>query len=414
MDVLFILQSLIIFLVILSILVLIHEAGHFFMAKKYGVKVEEFGLGFPPRAWGIKKGETLYSINWLPIGGFVRLYGEDAAGAGEIKTKKHIKDPTKLPDYHRMLISKSPWQQSAIIVAGVVMNMILAIVLYYIFLSFVQFRTIVPKIGSYTFFGVNQQDITRQVPNAKPIVGQVSPGSPAEKIGIQPNSQILTINGKPVATSQDLIQTVNSYKGKEITIVWENLKTKAKQSSTVIPRVSPPQNQGALGIAIASTDSHFLLLEFKTPLQKLFSGITYSLNLIGYQAEAFGVLIGRSVAQHSFGPIGNAVSGPIGIGVAVGGVAKIPDFGDRMLSYINIAGLISVMLAFANVLPIPALDGGRLFFRLFEGITGFRISPDLEARIHSVGLAVVLVLFVLIAYLDIARFFLKILPAPAF
>ena len=124
--------TIIVFLLILSVLVLIHEGGHFFMAKKFGIKVEEFGFGFPPRIFGIKKGETIYSLNWLPIGGFVKLYGEDDAGAGKIDlgTKKELDK-----DLDRTFFAKSAWQRAAVIFAGVVMNALLAAIIFYTFLG---------------------------------------------------------------------------------------------------------------------------------------------------------------------------------------------------------------------------------------------------------------------------------------
>ena len=126
-----------IFLLILSLLVLIHEAGHFFVAKKLGIKVEEFGFGLPPRAFGIKKGETMYSINWLPIGGFVKLYGEDEAGSGKIS----VKQQALKGDEKRAFFNRSVGQRAAVVVAGVVMNTLLAIVIYYAFLFIGNFKT---------------------------------------------------------------------------------------------------------------------------------------------------------------------------------------------------------------------------------------------------------------------------------
>jgi len=120
------------FVILLSILVLIHEFGHFIVAKKLGIKVEEFGFGFPPRALSIKRGETLYSINWLPIGGFVKLYGEDEAGAGRI----NIKSKSITSDLHRAYFARPAWQRAAVVVMGVIMNLILAIGIFYLFLFF--------------------------------------------------------------------------------------------------------------------------------------------------------------------------------------------------------------------------------------------------------------------------------------
>src|SRR3990170_4091583 len=146
--------TIIVFLLILSILVLIHEAGHYFVAKFFNIKVEEFGFGLPPRIWGKKRGETIYSLNWLPIGGFVKLYGEDEAGAGRIEKPKEAKHDAK--DSKRAFYSRPVGQRAAVVVAGVVMNTVLAIVIYYSFLMLSGFKTQLPLIGEHTFFGANQ------------------------------------------------------------------------------------------------------------------------------------------------------------------------------------------------------------------------------------------------------------------
>ena len=162
-----------VFLLILSILVLIHEAGHFFVAKKFGIKVEEFGYGLPPRAWGKKIGETIYSINWLPIGGFVKLYGEDEAGSGSVKMPKS-KQPKK--DLDRAFFTRPVWQRAAVVVAGVVMNVVLGVVIYYLFMGLSGFKTELPLLGDYKFFGVNQQ-VREDV-----FITDVADGSPAKEI----------------------------------------------------------------------------------------------------------------------------------------------------------------------------------------------------------------------------------------
>src|SRR3982751_6882881 len=131
--------SLLVFIAILSVLVVIHELGHFLVAKKLGIKVEEFGFGFPPKAFGIKRGETIYSINWLPIGGFVKLYGEDDAGSGKVTLPKDSQK-TVDKDKHRAFYSRSPWQRAAVVVAGVVMNLVLAMAIYYVFLLMSNFH----------------------------------------------------------------------------------------------------------------------------------------------------------------------------------------------------------------------------------------------------------------------------------
>src|SRR5687767_11375126 len=148
-----------VFLLILSVLVLIHEAGHYFVAKKFGIKVEEVGFGLPPRLWGMKKGETIYSLNWLPIGGFVKLYGEDEAGAGRIAPTKHEKEKEhdKNKDHSRAYYDRSIAQRAAVVIAGVVMNTLLAIVIFYAYMFVSGFKAELPLYGNHNFFLANQQ-----------------------------------------------------------------------------------------------------------------------------------------------------------------------------------------------------------------------------------------------------------------
>ena len=160
----FILFTILVFLLILTVLVILHEAGHYFVAKKFGIKVEEFGFGLPPRMWGKKIGETIYSINWLPIGGFVKLFGEDEAGAGRIETKKE-ETPVKPKDLKRAYFARPAWQRFLIVVAGIVMNAFLAVVIYYVFLSASGFKAELPLLGQHTFFLTNQTVKTQVVIN---------------------------------------------------------------------------------------------------------------------------------------------------------------------------------------------------------------------------------------------------------
>ncbi len=146
--------NILVFVLILSVLVIIHELGHFLVAKKLGIKVEEFGFGFPPKVWGKKVGETEYTLNLLPIGGFVKLYGEDDAGGGRITTtdKKQLTSTNK-QDIKRAFFARPVWQRALVVVAGVVMNILLAALIYYIFLGLSGFKTELPLLSKHHFFG---------------------------------------------------------------------------------------------------------------------------------------------------------------------------------------------------------------------------------------------------------------------
>lgn len=390
-----ILIPLLVFLLILSVLVLIHELGHYLVAKKFNIKVEEFGFGFPPRAWGKKVGETIYSINWLPIGGFVKLYGEDDAGGGAVKLPKS-EQPKKELD--RAFFNRPVWQRAAVVVAGVVMNLLLAFVIFYTFLGLSNFKTELPMIGDYKFFGANQE-VRETI-----FIGAVSKNSPAEKAGMQAFDQIIALNGQPVKSVNFFTDQIRRNKGKEMTLAWKNLQTGKALTATLVPRTNPPKGEGALGVSFAP--EMMAVISYDTPMQKAFSGITHSLNLGIYNLDAIGTLVGQAIKERSPERVGGAVAGPVGIFKVVEQFLTFPDVKERILQLLNLAGLLSVSLAIFNILPIPALDGGRLFFILIEGITGKKVNQKFETMVHTVGMVVLLSLIVLITFKDIFQFIL--------
>jgi regulator of sigma E protease len=390
--------TIIVFLLILSVLVFIHEAGHFFVAKKVGIKVEEFGFGFPPRIWGKKVGETIYSINWLPIGGFVKLYGEDEAGAGKIELGAK-KQEINREDQGRAFFAKSAWQRALVILAGVIMNTILAAVIFYIFLGISGFKTELPLLSDYKFFGVTQTNI-QQV-----IISEVINNSPAQKQGLKAPIEIVSVNGQKIYNSQQFINIVNKNKGREIEIDWNNLQAQEIHKTKVTPRLNPPPHEGALGVGLYSLSS--ALLDYKTPAQKIFSGIVHPINLMSYNLNVMAQLVKISLEKKTVEPLSSGLSGPVGIASVTGSILEIRDMKEKVLGLLNLAGLLSISLAFFNVLPIPALDGGRLFFILIEAFTGKKINPRIEGAIHTIGMIVLLALMVLITFKDIGKLFTK-------
>lgn len=383
-----------VFLLILSVLVLFHEAGHFFVARRFKIKVEEFGFGLPPRAFGIKRGETVYSINWLPIGGFVKLYGEDEAGGGKLKVES---GKLKIKDKERAFFARPTWQRALVVVAGVFMNVVLAILIYYAFLFISNFKTQLPLLTDHKFFGVNQQNVSDIV------INNVSKDSPAEKAGIKPGVKIIFLDGQKIKDIKDLQNVINKNKGKEIVVVWEDLKTKKDFKATVVPRVSPPKDQGSLGIGFFPLT--MANLNYETPVQKTFSGVTHPFNLLVYNFEIIKKLVEVSIKEKTAEPLGESVSGPVGIFSLVGDIGQIPNLKERILQYLNLAGILSISLAFFNILPIPALDGGRLFFILIESIIRKPVSAKYEGYAHAIGMAVLLTLIALITFRDLTRIF---------
>ena len=369
------------------------------MAKRFGIKVEEFGFGFPltPPLWQMKKGETVYSLYPVLIGGFVKLYGEDEAGGGKIGTGDEVAK-VKKTDEKRAFYARPLWQRIIVVVAGVVMNALLAVAIYYVFLAMGNFQTTLPMIGNPHFFGVDQKVITQVV------VSGVEKGSPAAKAGIIPFSLVESLNGQKIQRISLFAKTIKENVGKPITITWKNEKTQKNYTATVIPRVHPPKNQGALGVAFYPMRS--VTLAYVTPLQKLFSGFIHPANLMAYNFEALGYLIHISILEKNAAPISEGVSGPVGIGYVVHAIIKIPNIHERIMQMLNLVGLLSISLAFFNVLPIPGLDGGRLFFLLIEAVTRKKVNPRIEGYIHAAGMIFLIALLLLVTVKDINQFFI--------
>lgn len=386
----------IVFLLILSVLVLIHEAGHYFVAKKFGIKVEEFGFGFPltPPLWQKKKGETVYSFYPVLIGGFVKLYGEDEAGGGRVTSQKEVKG-----DLKRAFFTRPIWQRAAVIVAGVFMNVLLAAFIYYVFLGLSGFRTELPLIGDHKFFGTNQTVISQI------IVSEVSKDSPAEKSGVKPFTQVVSINGQEVTDIEAFTKTVKSHAGGPVTLTLQDVKTMKVSTAVVTPRVNPPKGQGALGIAFFPARS--VVLSYDTPTQKLLSGFVHPANILDYNFYVIKYFIGISIKEKNIGPVSQGVSGPIGIFSVVNMYLNLPSLKEQVLQLLNLSGMLSISLAFFNVLPIPGLDGGRLLFIVIEFVTRKKVDPKVEGYFHTAGMVVLLALLLLVSIKDVAQFFIK-------
>lgn len=367
------------------------------MAKKFGIKVEEFGFGFPltPALWQKKKGETVYSFYPVLIGGFVKLYGEDEAGSGKIAAGDEV-GKVKKEDEHRAFYARPLWQRIVVVGAGVVMNALLAVVIYYVFLFMGNFQTTLPLIGNHKFFGVDQKVLTQIV------ISEVEKNSPASRAGLTPFSTIESIDGKKIVEQNTFVKVIKEHAGKKMTITWKDEKTQKDHTATVVPRLHPPKNQGALGVAFYPLNN--VKLSYDTPMQKIFSGFVHPANLMAYNFDALGYLIHLSVKDKSVGPVSEGVSGPVGIGFVVGSIIKIPNVNERIMQLLNLVGLLSISLAFFNVLPIPGLDGGRLFFLLFEAVTRKKVNPRIEGYIHAAGMVFLIMLLLLITLKDINQF----------
>lgn len=369
----------VVFIITLLILVVIHEFGHFIAAKKFNIKVLEFGFGIPPRAWGKKIGETIWSLNWLPFGGFVRLLGEDESDKEVLDNK-------------RSFASQTVRKRILVVVAGVAMNLLLAWALFYIVLGVQGFKTRLPLLADYNFSGVNQRVDTAI------IVGNIAPDSPASLAGLKDGDRVVMLNGKKVEDSAQFVEDIKAGAGSQVTLVLSDLQGQNSRVVTLTPRQNPPEDQGALGVSLGGMRT--VDLSFDTPVQKLFAGPIYSYNLIGYSGKILGDTISYSFKERNLEPVSNAVAGPVGITAVVGQILSVKN---PVVPYLDFIAALSLNLAVVNVLPFPGLDGGRLLFLAIEGITRKKTHAVIEKYVHTVGLFILLSLIILITISDIRK-----------
>jgi len=363
-------MSIIIFIVILLVLVVSHEFGHFIVAKKSGIRVDEFSFGFPPKIYGKKVGETTYNLNALPFGGYVKIFGEN--GEEENITEE---------DKKRSFTNKPRYIQAAVLVAGVVMNFLVA----WLLLS-VSYMSGLPSSVSMAPAGVkvNNQYLT---------ITSVLKGSPAETAGIKTGDKIIKLSNVDDYTTTPSAESVQYFIRKHGT---ENIKVdivRGKEAKEI--NVTPASNKDgtpAIGIAMD------MIGTLKLPVHKaVWEGLKLTSDITVGTAKGFYQLISKAVVGK--GDM-SQVTGPIGIVGVVGDAAK---FGFVYL--LSFTALISVNLAVINLLPFPALDGGRLLFLLIEKIKGSRINPKVGNIINMVGFGLLMLLMVFITYHDIVKLF---------
>lgn len=349
--------TLILVIIAISVLILVHEWGHFYSARKLGVKVEEFGFGFPPKIFSRMRNGVKYSFNLFPFGGFVKIFGEH--GEGEEKSESFVSRPA--------------WQRFIILAAGVGMNLVLA----WFFFS----------VGSG--LGLPEISDERGVPVS--IVG-ISPASPAERVGLHFGDALLEMRAQAVnlriETEEDVSSFIEAYRGEPITILAR--RGDRVQEFNVTPRIAPPEGEGPLGVAMAR-----LILQ-KTPWYLApFEGARILGRTVWLTVRGLATLVWQLVFERGAGV---AVSGPVGI------FFFAQDSRALGASYfLQFLGLLSVNLAVLNFLPIPALDGGRIFFLLIEKCKGKRLNPHFENVAHTVGFVLLIFLMVLVTYKDIAK-----------
>ncbi len=367
--------TVLLFILLLGLLVLVHEWGHFVVARKLGVRVEEFAFGFPPRLASITRKGTRYALNLFPLGGYVKIFGE--GGEAERNPESFSSRPIR--------------QRLAIIAAGVVMNVVLAWVLF----------SIGHGLGLPTVL-----DEGETAEEARITIIGVSPGSPAEAAGLKFGDVIsgFRIQDSPasprlgrgraefrIAAIDEVQEFIEAHRGEAVAIVVE--RGKKPLALTVTARVAPPEGEGPLGIAMARVGI------VRSPwLRAPWDGVKTTVNAVVAIVAALGHVVRDLVSQ---GAVPADVAGPVGIFNLASETRRL-----GLVYLVELAGVLSINLAILNILPVPALDGGRILFLFIEKVRGgVRVSQRLEQAVHQIGFVLLLFLMAAITYRDIVRIF---------
>jgi len=364
-------MSVLIFLLVLIVLIAVHEWGHYITAKLTGMRVDEFAIGFPPKLFTFKKGETVYSINLIPIGGFVKILGENGD-----------EDDEKLSelDKTRTFSARPKWAQAVVLIAGVTMNVVLAWVLLVAILL----------MGTPV-----EVDESQAGPDAKLVVLATLPGSPAEVI--PQNATILGASRGSTTLSQLTPTAFTEFVGATAAPVTISYTAKKDVVSEVTLTPKAGLSKADPERAIVGISSGLVQVE------------QYGLSEAVYQATlqtwATTVAIVRSVSELIVKTVSGTadfaqLSGPVGIVKHVGVAAEL-----GFSSILLFTAVISLNLAVMNMLPVPALDGGRLVFVAIEAITRRRISPVWAGRVNAVGFGLLILLMIAVTYHDIVKMF---------
>jgi regulator of sigma E protease len=369
--------TILVFFIILGVLVIVHEAGHFFVARRAGVKVDEFGFGLPPRLIGIYREngrwriagpttphgpKTIYSINWLPLGCFVKIKGEQ----GEDTT-----DPDSFT-------AKSVGRRFLIVSAGVSMNIVLAVVLLWI--SF--------TVGSPQAIDPAQTPKFARVDNVAVRIAEVLPNAPAAQAGIKVGDAIVQFNAEHIDTVEEFQEQIRDNGTAPASVIIR--RDNADQTLSITPAQLEGYDQIGVGVALATTG---------TVSFPWYVGWWYA--IVGVASLVWGILSGFYIVLKNLifsQELVGEVYGPVGIAGLVGDAVDL-----GWLYVVQLSAVLSVILAVVNYLPIPALDGGRALFLVIEKIRGKAINAQIEGRTHTIGFMLLLALIALVTFQDIAR-----------
>ncbi len=369
----------IIFILVLGALIFVHELGHFLMARRSGMKVEEFGFGFPPRLGGfvwseekkrhifvrgnkeVSSPHTVYSVNWIPFGGFVRIKGENGDGA-------HDSDS---------FASKGVFPRIKTLSAGVVMNFLFAWFLI----------SIVLMIGFPRGIGENEKIDPSKV---EVQIAQVVPGTPAADMGLKMGDVIVSVGGEKLLRVERVQDIIQAHKGKEIVFVVRRGENTLTFSG--VPRTEYPENQGSLGVALGE-----ITLARYSFFEAILQGAVNTWQNTVMMVVGIGSLLGSLFVGNGAGLAD--VSGPLGIAYLT---KEVSNLGLVYLLYFT--AILSINLGVLNILPFPALDGGRILFILIEKLKGSPVSERVEGYFHQAGFLLLILLMIAVTVNDFSKF----------
>jgi regulator of sigma E protease len=358
-----------IFIIILAVLVFVHELGHFLVAKAAGIRVDEFAIGFPPKIFSVKRGETTYALNAVPFGGYVKIFGEDYESE---------KDPA-VPREPRSFANKPKSIQALVLVAGILFNIIFAWILL--------------SIGFMVGMPVAKDYNPALVQNPSTTVILVQKNSPAEEAGLKVGDKVLSLSSGNTTienpSTSELQQFTSTHENQPVSITYE----RAAEKNTIL--VTPTVRSGdkaTIGVAMDSVG--ILKLSF---FKAFWQGAKFTWYMITSTAVGLAYFIGGAFTGS--GSISD-VTGPVGIAGLVNDATQL-----GFVYVLSFTAIISINLAIINLIPFPALDGGRILFVLIEKIRGKALNPTIVQYVNAAGLALLLLLMVVVTFNDIVALF---------